>query len=109
MDIRKIFGSNVKKYRLKKGYTQEKLAELAEISDKVISPIETGRSFIKLEDMPKLCEVLEVEPFQLFLTNETSGEIADDLRRERVLTRLKTCKREELDLLCDVLTKFIER
>lgn len=109
MDIRKIFGSNVKKYRLKKGYTQEKLAELAEISDKVISPIETGRSFIKLEDMPKLCEVLEVEPFQLFLTNETSGEIADDLRRERVLTRLKTCKREELDLLCDILTKFIER
>lgn len=109
MDIRKIFGSNVKKYRLKKGYTQEKLAELAEISDKVISPIETGRSFIKLEDMPKLCEVLEVEPFQLFLTNETSGDIADDLRRERVLTRLKTCNREELDLLCDVLTKFIER
>ena len=109
MDIRKIFGSNVKKYRLKKGYTQEKLAELAEISDKVISPIETGRSFIKLEDMPKLCEVLEVEPFQLFFTNETSGEIADDLRRERVLTRLKTCNREELDLLCDVLTKFIER
>lgn len=109
MDIRKIFGSNVKKYRLKKGYTQEKLAELAEISDKVISPIETGRSFIKLEDMPKLCEVLEVEPFQLFLTNETSGEITDDLRRERVLTRLKTCKREELDLLCDILTKFIER
>ena len=107
MDIRKIFGSNVKKYRLKKGYTQEKLAELAEISDKVISPIETGRSFIKLEDMPKLCEVLEVEPFQLFLTNETSGEIADDLRRERVLTRLKTCNREELDLLCDVLTKVI--
>lgn len=109
MDIRKIFGSNVKKYRLKKGYTQEKLAELAEISDKVISPIETGRSFIKLEDMPKLCEVLEVEPFQLFLTNETSGEIADDLRRERVITRLKTCNRKELDLLCDVLTKFIER
>ena len=92
MDIRKIFGSNVKKYRLKKGYTQEKLAELAEISDKVISPIETGRSFIKLEDMPKLCEVLDVEPFQLFLTNETSGEISDDLRRERVLTRLKTGK-----------------
>ncbi len=64
---------------------------------------------VLLEDIPKLCEVLEVEPFQLFLTNETSGEIADDWRRERVLTRLKTCNREELDLLCDVLTKFIER
>ena len=100
---------NVKKYRIKKGYTQEQLAELADLGDKAISQIETGRSFIKLNDMPKLCEVLEVEPFQLFLTNETSGEISDDLKRERVLTRLKTCKREELDLLCDILTKFIER
>lgn len=109
MNIRKIFGMNVKKYRIKKGYTQEQLAELADLGDKAISQIETGRSFIKLNDMPKLCEVLEVEPFQLFLTNETSGEISDDLRRERVLTRLKTCNREELDLLCDVLTKFIER
>ncbi|HIS83130.1 TPA: hypothetical protein IAD41_05955 [Candidatus Scatenecus faecavium] len=52
---------------------------------------------------------MEVEPFQLFLTNETSGEIADDLRRERVLSRLNTCNAEELELLCDVLTKFIER
>lgn len=109
MDIRKIFGSNVRKYRKCKGLSQEKLAEFVDLGDKSISPIETGRSFIAIDKLEKLCEVLEVEPFQLFLTNETSGEIADDLRRERVLTRLKTCKREELDLLCDVLTKFIER
>lgn len=109
MDIRKIFGSNVKKYRLKKDYTQEKLAELADLGDKSISQIETGRSFVKLEDMPKLCEVLEVEPFQLFLTNGQSKEIADDLQRERVLSRLNTCNRQELELLCDILTQFLGR
>uniref|UniRef100_UPI004027EC23 helix-turn-helix domain-containing protein n=1 Tax=Candidatus Scatousia sp. TaxID=3085663 RepID=UPI004027EC23 len=109
MDIRKIFGANVRKYRKRKGFSQEKLAEFVDLGDKSISPIETGRSFIAIDKLEKLCEVLEVEPFQLFLTNETSGEIADDLRRERVLTRLKTCNREELELLCDVLTKFIER
>ena len=57
MDIRKIFGKNVKKYRLKKGYTQEQLAELADIGDKIISPIETGRSFIALSKMERLCNV----------------------------------------------------
>ncbi len=109
MDIRKIFGSNVRKYRIRKGFSQEKLAEFVDLGDKSISPIETGRSFIAIDKLEKLCEVLEVEPFQLFLTNETSGEIADDLRRERVLSRLNTCNAEELDLLCDVLTKFLER
>lgn len=109
MDIRKIFGLNVKKYRLKRGYTQEQLAELADLGDKAISQIETGRSFIKLNDMPKLCGVLGVEPFQLFLSNEVSGDISDDLQKERVFTRLKYCKREELELLCDILTTFLER
>lgn len=109
MDIRKIFGKNVKKYRQKKGYTQEQLAELVDIGDKSVSQIETGRSFIKLDDMPKLCEVLEVEPFQLFLTNEMPTNSTDNLRRERVLARLNTCNTEELDLLCNVLTKFLEK
>lgn len=107
--IKKVFGQNLRKYRKRKGFSQEKLAELVGLGQKSISPIENGSSFISMEKFEKLCEVLEVEPFQLFLTNETSGEIADDLRRERVLSRLNTCNTEELNLLCDVLTKFIER
>ena len=109
MDIRKIFGENVRKYRLKNGYTQEELAELANIGEKLISPIENGRSFIKLDNIPKLCEVLRVEPFQLFLTNTVSTKISEAELRERVFARLDTCKREELNLLCDILTRFIER
>ena len=109
MDIRKIFGKNVKKYRLKKGYTQEQLAELADIGDKIISPIETGRSFIALDKMERLCNVLEVEPFQLFLTGDSGADITDDARRQRVFARLQACSTEELELLCDVLNRFIER
>lgn len=109
MDIRKIFGSNVRKYRIRKGLSQEKLAEYVDLGDKSISPIETGRSFIAIDKLEKLCEVLEVEPFQLFLTNITPDNLSNDLRKERVLTRLNTCNNEELNLLCDILTRFIER
>ncbi|HIS83131.1 TPA: helix-turn-helix transcriptional regulator [Candidatus Scatenecus faecavium] len=49
MDIRKIFGSNVRKYRIRKGFSQEKLAEFVDLGDKSISPIETGRSFIAID------------------------------------------------------------
>ena len=109
MNIRKIFGSNVRKYRMRKGLSQEKLAEFVDLGDKSISPIETGRSFVAIDKLEKLCEVLEVEPFQLFLTNGQSKEIADDLQRERVLSRLNTCNRQELELLCDILTQFLGR
>ncbi len=107
--IKKAFGQNVRKYRKRRGFSQETLAELVGLGQKSISPIETGSSFISMDKLEKLCEVLEVEPFQLFLTNEQSGDIADDLQRERVLARLNTCNRRELELLCDVLTNFIGR
>lgn len=108
-DIKKVFGQHLRKYRLRKGYSQEKLAELIGLGSKSISPIECGHRFLAIEKLQKLCEVLEVEPFQLFLTNEQSKEIADDLMKERVLSRLNTCNRQELELLCDILTKFIGR
>lgn len=109
MNIRKMFGLNVKKYRKRKGYSQEKLAEFVDLGDKSISPIEIGRSFIAIDKLEKLCEVLEVEPYQLFLSSDYADEVADDVQRERVFSRLKTCNRQELNLLCDVLTQFLGR
>lgn len=38
--IRKILGDNIKYYRFKMGYTQEKLAELTDLSPRYISDIE---------------------------------------------------------------------
>lgn len=108
-DIKKVFGQHLRKYRLRKGYSQEKLAELIGLGSKSISPIECGHRFLAIDKLEKLCEILEVEPYQLFLTNSQSEEIADDLQRERVLSRLNTCNRQELELLCDILTQFLGR
>ena len=44
-EIMKKFGENVKKYRMRLGYTQEKLAELCDCSSQTISGTETGYSF----------------------------------------------------------------
>lgn len=109
VNIKNVFGKNLRKFRLRKGFSQEKLAEIVGLGAKSISPIEGGHRFVAIDKLEKLCEVLEVEPFQLFLSNEQSREIADDLQRERVLSRLNTCNRQELELLCDVLTQFVGR
>jgi transcriptional regulator with XRE-family HTH domain len=43
MDIRKQFGSNVRKFRLVKNWTQDHLAEAAGLDRTYISGIERGR------------------------------------------------------------------
>ena len=67
MDIIKIFGSNVREYRLAKGISQEKLAELAGLHRTYISDIECFRRSISLDNIQKIADALEIEVYKLFL------------------------------------------
>ena len=61
----KVIGINIKKYRKAAGLTQEKLAELLNISTVHMSHMECGHVSMSLEILLKLCEYLSVTPNQL--------------------------------------------
>lgn len=73
MDIIKVFGSNVRKYRTKKGISQEKFAELCGLHRTYISDIECFRRSISLDNIQKIADALGIETYKLFLE-----ETADD-------------------------------
>ena len=77
MDIKKEIGEKIKRYRKKRGYTQEKLSELIDISPRNLSNIELGISFPKAETLEKLLKILEVSSQELFATEDVKTE--DDL------------------------------
>ncbi len=65
----KIFitiGKRIKEERLKKGLTQENLAELVGVSNNFISYIETGKKKASLNTIAKIADVLEVTLSDLF-------------------------------------------
>lgn len=67
MKIRYVFGTNVRNYRLKIGFSQEKLAEKCRLHRTYISDIECFRRSISLDNIQKIADALGVETFQLFL------------------------------------------
>lgn len=67
MNLRRIFGKNVKYYRFQKNYTQAKLAEKVDISSTYLSELERGMHSLDFDKMEALCKTLSIEPFQLFL------------------------------------------
>ena len=69
MDIIKVFGSNVKAYRQKIGLSQEAFAEKCGMHRTYISAIECFRRSISLENIQKIADALEIEPYQLLLGN----------------------------------------
>lgn len=67
MDIVRVFGSNLKKYRTAMGLSQEAFAEKCGLHRTYISAIECYRRSIALENVQRIADALEIEPYKLFL------------------------------------------
>jgi len=60
------FGSKVRRYRLKKKLSQEKLAELADLHRTYIGQIECGKRNVALKNIAKLAKALGISVRDLF-------------------------------------------
>lgn len=70
MDILKVFGNNVRKYRNQKGVSQEKFAEMCGLHRTYISDVERQQRSISLENVQKIADALEIETYKLFIDGE---------------------------------------
>ena len=67
MDIVKVFGTNLKKYRQSIGLSQEAFANKCGMHRTYISAIECYRRSISLENIQRIADALEIETYKLFL------------------------------------------
>jgi len=67
MDIVKVFGTNVRKFRTEQGFSQEKLAGLCGLHRTYISDIECFRRSISLENIQKIADALNIETYKFFM------------------------------------------
>ena len=70
MDIKSIFGENLKFYRKVKCLSQEQLSEKVDISVKHLSAIERGLTFVSADLLEKLSVSIEVPVFYLFVNTK---------------------------------------
>ncbi len=61
----KLLGKNIKKYREKKGYSQNKLAEIVDISREYLADIERGHKRISLKKLFLIVDVLDIKCSEL--------------------------------------------
>jgi CheY-like chemotaxis protein/DNA-binding Xre family transcriptional regulator len=66
IDVKKSFGASVKGWRQQLGYSQEELAERAELHRTYISDVERGARNVSLESINKLARALDVSVSTLF-------------------------------------------
>lgn len=70
MNVRKVFGDNLRKYRNLKKLSQEKFAELCGLHRTYISDIECYQRNLSLDNIEKIANALEIEIYKLFIEDD---------------------------------------
>lgn len=73
MDLIRIFGTNLKKYRTELGLSQEHFAELCGLHRTYISSIECYRRNISLDNIQRIAEALDKKPYELLLEEDDNN------------------------------------
>ena len=96
--IRKLLAANIKAKRSELGLTQEKLAELVDVSYQMIHDIEGCRTWVSDKTLQNLSKALEVDVYELLYppaadrTNVHLGELSPHL-----IERLHKTMKSDID------------
>lgn len=74
MDLKKLFGNNVKFYRKQMGLSQQQFAEQCSVVPNYVSEIENGKKFPSSDLIEKISSVLQVSPYVLFMDSKDFSE-----------------------------------
>jgi transcriptional regulator with XRE-family HTH domain len=99
--VRELLSANIKTGRQRLGLTQEKLAELAELSTQTISDIEGCRTWVSETTLLKLAEVLKVDIFQLLMPLLNEKNEHEKLYLPQRISKLRQSMKEDIDKRLD--------
>ena len=66
MDIIKVFGTNVRKYRIKKGVSESQMSYDLGHSRSYINNITSGKSLPSMIEFFYICDYFEITPFEFY-------------------------------------------
>ena len=95
MEMMKVFAWNMKKYRKKRGLTQEKLAEILGTATSYIGEIEINTGNPSMDMVERIAKALNIEPFRLFV-DDNDRKSSEPYISDNYLEGLTTIERQDL-------------
>jgi len=107
IDIKEIFAENLRKIRRKKGLTQEKLAEKANMSLQYLALLEIARKFPSGEMLERLANALDIESYELLAVASSANNELELLRND-IICEVKTLNETLAKNIADEVIKAIK-
>ena len=85
-----VFIRNLRYYRTKAKYSQLAFSELINITPNYLNAVENGKNFPSPEVVQKICDILNIQPYQLFLEQpEALSSTHSPPEVQQTITRLR--------------------
>ncbi len=97
-----LVGSNIKRERIRAGYTQERFSELIGIGTKSLSAIERGTVGVSLLTLLRVCQVLSISSSSLLFEASHKNDV------QSITERLEHLPPEQFSIARDILCKVLE-
>ena len=101
-DLKRRFGHLVAAHRKRSGMTQQRLAEVVDVSVDTISKIETGAAGARFAVIERLATALSVDPAELFTTEIPRGALRSKTYTE-LTARLAKLSDDDMRWISDLI------
>ncbi|MDR1839713.1 MAG: helix-turn-helix domain-containing protein [Treponema sp.] len=99
--VKELLALNIKVLRKKCDFSQEKLAEAANLSAQSISDIEGCRTWVSDKALERLAKALNVDIFQLFMPPDEDNGNNSEVFLYNQLMKLRITMKEDIDKRLD--------
>lgn len=109
-DFKKTFGARLKELRKSKKYTQEKLAEMLDLSARQLIRIENGQNIPTFEFLYKFSKIFEIEIHDLFDFKKDVASLGKSYQEPIIRSELYNNIQAKLDKISysEIWLKYIE-
>lgn len=104
IELGNLYGENIKRIRQTKGMSQNILSERAEISPGFVSKIENHKKIGTFDTFAKITEALEVEPYELLLSQNSAVNI-NSRKTKQLMKQLRKNVCDTMDTIESILAE----
>ena len=107
-ELREILSRNIKFYRKRLFFTQEKLAEKTGLSTQTINDIEGCRTWVSDKSLIKIAEALQISPADLLIKQEDNNSNNLNINSSDLYKLKKQIKETFLEDIDSVFSKYVQ-
>ena len=101
-DLNVLVGANIKRERVKAGFTQDQFSELLGIGSKSLSSIERGVVGVSLPTLLRSGDILHISVNELLYEQSQKNDV------DSIALQLKMLSAEQFEIVSDVLTNLFK-